>query len=462
MEVYAAMVDNIDQNVGELVRTLDALGELDNTVFVFTSDNGASREGRDAGTFSYFRSATTLPDVSTQVSDQDVARIDLIGGPRSWPHYPRGWAMACNTPFRLYKLTAYRGGNQVPLILSWPERVPNRGQVVRRQYTQITDILPTLVDLIGVPGLAERQGLAAEPLAGASFAATIDDPDAPSNHTEQYIEVVGHRGYYRDGWEIAAFRRPRTPFREDRWELFDAEADVNQRRDLAGEYPDRVEELARAWEAAAWENRVFPLEEGSRLSELLRPAANGRISHRLRLLAGTPTVDRECSSRLISGRSFRILVDFEYTGAEAGVLVAHGDQGGGYVLFIEDAALGFIYNDGLRSAAVPATPLSPGTTQVVLDAHAPGARRWDITVGFGGEPVHRLEGLEQFLGHCPYEGIDVGIDRRSPVSWDLYQRHGAFRFSGRIDAVTYEPGTLAPDAGAVLIEQARAVGLGLE
>lgn len=462
MEVYAAMVDNIDQNVGRLVANLEELGQLENTIFIFTSDNGASREGREAGTLAYFRDSGTLPDKSTRISDEDLAQLDEIGGPRTWPHYPRGWAMACNTPFRLYKLTAFRGGNQVPMILSWPDRYPVGGEVVRRQYTHVTDILPTLIDLTGVPPMTARHGEAAEPLVGASFAKTIDDPTAPDVHTEQYIEVVGHRGFYRDGWEIAAFHRARTPFSEDRWELFDANADLNQRYDLASKHPEKVEELAAAWEAAAWENRVFPLEDGSRLSQLLRPESDQRFSTRLRILPGVPTLERWRSSRLIAGRSFQITVDLEYTGRENGVLVAHGGQEGGYVLYIEDGALGFVYNDGRHVTTLDGITLPVGTTQVSLAAEAPGKRVWNMTVSIGDQVVSGAEGLEQFLGFLPYEGIDVGIDRRSPVSWNLYEQHGAFPFDGRLEAVVYEPGRYAPDAGEVAIEQARAIGFGLE
>lgn len=462
MEVYAAMVDNIDQNVGRLVASLDQLGQLDNTVFIFTSDNGASREGRESGTLSYFRDSGTLPDKSTRVSDEDFAQIDLIGGPRTWPHYPRGWAMACNTPFRLYKLTAFRGGNQVPLILSWPQRYPVGGEVVRRQYTHVTDILPTLIDLTGVPPLTSRQGEGAAPLVGVSFAKTIDDPDAPDAHTEQYIEVVGHRSFYRDGWEISAFHRARTPFSQDRWELFDAASDFNQRLDLASEHPEKVAELSAAWEEAAWENRVFPLEDGSRLSNLLRPESDQRFAKRLRILPGTPTLERWRSSRLIAGRSFRISVELEYTGAENGVLVAHGGQEGGYVLYIEAGALGFVFNDGRRTTTLAGIELPAGTTEVTVGAEAPGKGLWNMTVSIDNSPVSSAEGLEQFLGFLPYEGIDVGIDRRSPVSWDLYERYGSFPFDGRLAAVVYEPGGYAPDAGPVAIEQARNIGLALE
>ena len=121
MEVYAGMVDRIDQNIGRMVAALDDLGELDNTIFVFTSDNGASREGEVCGTTAYYVHLLQGDDI-----DADLARIDEIGGPTTTPHYPRGWAMAGNTPFRLYKINTHQGGHSVPFIVSWPDG-PRRG-----------------------------------------------------------------------------------------------------------------------------------------------------------------------------------------------------------------------------------------------------------------------------------------------------------------------------------------------
>jgi arylsulfatase len=150
MECYAAMVDNIDQSMGRLREALEELGEWDNTIILFTSDNGASREGLEYGTTSYWRARSTGSEEGG-VDPRDLDRIDDIGGPTTFPHYPRGWAMACNTPFRLYKITTYRGGHQVPMILSWPAGELVERHVVRRQYAHVTDVLPTLLELLDVP-----------------------------------------------------------------------------------------------------------------------------------------------------------------------------------------------------------------------------------------------------------------------------------------------------------------------
>ena len=168
MEVYAAMVDTIDDSVGRLRAELEALGQLDNTIFIFTSDNGASREGRDRGTTSYFSHGGTGVMSSELATD-----LEPIGGPTTWPHYPRGWAMACNTPFRLYKITTHRGGHSVPFIFSWPAGLDAGDRVVRNQYAHVTDILPTLADLLGLDVPTHRHGLEAEALAGSSFASSM-------------------------------------------------------------------------------------------------------------------------------------------------------------------------------------------------------------------------------------------------------------------------------------------------
>ena len=147
--------------------------------------------------------------------------------------------MACNTPFRLYKITTHRGGHSVPFIFSWPAGLDAGDRVVRNQYAHVTDILPTLADLLGLDVPTHRHGLEAEALAGSSFASSLRDPDSDSTHTEQYYECIGHRGFYRDGWEAVVFHENQTPFSEDRWELFHVAEDLNQRHDLAAEHPER-------------------------------------------------------------------------------------------------------------------------------------------------------------------------------------------------------------------------------
>ncbi len=209
MEVYAGMVDRIDQNIGRMIAALDDLGELDNTIFVFTSDNGASREGEECGTTAYYVHLLQGDDI-----DADLARIDEIGGPTTTPHYPRGWAMAGNTPFRLYKINTHQGGHSVPFIVSWPDGVDARGEF-RRQYQHVTDLLPTFLEIVGVDRPATRNGVELAPLQGWSMTSVLADADAPNTHREHVVEMNGHRGYYREGWHAVTLHHGLTSFTDE-------------------------------------------------------------------------------------------------------------------------------------------------------------------------------------------------------------------------------------------------------
>ncbi|WP_157244481.1 arylsulfatase [Nonomuraea typhae] len=449
MEVYAAMITGIDRSVGALRDTLRDLGKLDNTLFVFTSDNGASREGEEHGTTQYLRtllSANSRHDREDPAAD--LARIDLIGGPRTLSHYPRGWAMASNTPFRLYKRNAHAGGHAVPLLVSWPDGLPQRGEL-RHQWAYVTDLLPTLIELTGVKA---AEGL---PRSGASLVKLLDDPHAVPEHQEQHTELQGHRAYVRGDWEIVTRHAPLTPFGEHEWELYHRPDDRTQVRDLAGEHPARVRELAAAWERAARDGQVYPLDEGSRLRYLIRPPWQQNPAP-VRLRPPVPTLERWRALQLIQWRSFTITATIGAPGQ--GVLVAHGGQGGGYLLYVEDEVVfaqnGYGVMSELRAGA-------PGA-RIEVEVRAPGDWVWDVEVRVDGDTRGRLEGLPMPAAFCPMEGIDVGADRRSPVSWEIFQRHGPFPFTGELREVCYTPGGYAPDAGANFVDLVREIGLRFE
>ena len=214
-EVFAAMVDNVDQNLGRLREGLEDMGEWDDTVVVFTSDNGGSREGLDDGTSAYFRTLISQTRKNPLDSvEVDHSRMDLLGGPQALAHYPSGWAMASGTPFRLYKVNAHQGGHRVPFILSKGSGLPDGG-AIRRQYQHVTDLLPTVLDMVGVEMPATKHGRPLPPPSGASFVPSVDDGDAPGTHPEQYYEQMGHRGFHRDGWSAVTCHQPRTAFSEE-------------------------------------------------------------------------------------------------------------------------------------------------------------------------------------------------------------------------------------------------------
>jgi len=455
MEVYAAMVDSIDQSFGRLRDALEALGELDNTVIIFTSDNGASREGEVEGTTGYFVHLLGETDLAA-----DLARIDSIGGPTSIPHYPRGFAMACGTPFRLYKINTHAGGHQVPMIISTPASAgAAEPGSWRDQYTYVTDMLPTLLDLCGIDKPTERNGRVLKEFDGTSFAATLRDPAVASAHTEQYSEMVGNRGFYRDGWEAVTMHAAMTEIGDHEWELYDLVNDPTETNNLAAVHPDRVTELAAAWEKAAWDNQVYPIDEGSAVKFLIRPPWDEVFSQPVTILAGTPTLERWRCLQLIWIRSFTVTVRLRIEAGDEGVLFAHGDQGGGYSAWLDASGLHVAHNDGRgRTAVLDAARPAPGEHEIVIDFTAPGANIWDVTVNVDGDPIATAGGWSILFPMAPFQGIDVGIDRRSPVVWDLYLQHGPYPFTGTIHSVTYTPGAAAPDSPNNMIDLLRKMG----
>ena len=461
MEVYAAMVDSVDQSVGRLYAALDELAEADNTIFLFLSDNGASREGEAGGTTSYFRSLVSKNVKDLEDHQFDRGRIDLAGGPQALVHYPRGWAMASNTPFRLYKINTHMGGHSVPFILHWPTGQAEPGR--RDHWSHVTDLLPTLCELAGVDRPAERNGITLQPLNGTSLGPVLADADATHDRGPQYLEMAGHRGYYDGDWEVVTRHQPLTEFGDHEWELYNLATDRTETRNLAAEHPKRVAEMAAGWEAAARADQVYPLDEGSRLRYVVRPPYDEPLMEPVRIVAGTHTLERYRSQLLIQWRSFDVDVDLRFTTGDRGVLFSHGDQGGGYALYIDDGhELVFVHNGYGVMAELRCGTVPDGTGRIRLAVTAPGSWLWDVEVLVDGTSRGRREGLPMLGAMAPFEGINVGIDRRSPVSWSLAEEHGPYPFTGHLLAVTYTPGEPAPDAGTRFIDLLREIGLRYE
>ena len=443
-EVYAGMVDNIDQNLARLQARLEEMGEWDNTIVLFTSDNGASREGQTAGTAAYFRTILgAARNVDEQMQQADLALIDEMGGPRTMPHYPKGWAMASNTPFRLYKVNTHQGGHQVPMILSWP--AGNLEPGIRNGYQHVTDVLATLTELAGATIPESRNGSIGPEQVGTSFAPALRDPAAPSTHAEQYYESWGHRSYYRDGWAATTCHPTRTRFTDEPWELHDLEQDPTQVNDVADLHPERLIELVQAWEDAAWANQVFPLDERSMLKETTRPSTELALEAAVTIRPGTPSLERYRSYKLVQYKSFTVLARLDWAAGDEGVLFAHGDQGGGYSMWVEDGRLHAAWNGYGQMTLLDGGSLTPGEHELTFDVEALAGSRCNLAVGVDGTTVATAEDLPILMAMAPFQGIDVGIDRRSPVSWDLFERRGTFAFTGTLHDVRWIPGAPSPE-----------------
>jgi arylsulfatase len=253
---------------------------------------------------------------TTDSIDRDLAALDVIGGPTSMPHYPRGWGMASNTPFRLYKGNTHAGGHRVPMVISWPARFRDMAGQTRSQYVHVTDLYPTLLDLVGANDLQVRHGNRSGRCPGRA-SEKPSSTEAAHAHISQYYELSGHRGYYEEGWEIVSRHAPMTKFTDDEFELYDLSVDPTETTDLAKAEPDRVHRLARAWERAAWDNQVFPLDEGSGIRKFQRSDYELRYETPVRLVPGTPTLTGR-SLKLVHQRSFEIEIDLDFQPGDRG------------------------------------------------------------------------------------------------------------------------------------------------
>ena len=195
MEVFAGFLSHTDHHIGRLIEFLRTIGELDNTLIMVVSDNGASAEGGVTGTTNEAQFFNNCPEPL----EDNLKVIDELGGPNYFNHYPWGWTFAGNTPFRRWKRETYRGGTSDPFIVHWPAGIKAGGEV-RTQYAHIIDMVPTVLDLLGIEPPATIKGVPQSPIQGVSFAHTLDDADAPSTHHTQYFEMIGHRSIYHDGW----------------------------------------------------------------------------------------------------------------------------------------------------------------------------------------------------------------------------------------------------------------------
>jgi arylsulfatase len=238
MEVYAAMVDRMDQNIGRLLRALEETRQLDNTLILFLSDNGGCAEELRPG-----YSAFHVPK-STRQGTPVVAgnRPELLpGGPETYQSYGVGWANASNTPFRLYKHWTHEGGIATPLIAHWPGQA--RAGALSPQPGQLVDIMATCLDAAGAPYPRERRGKAVQPLEGASLLPALRGKKI-ARRQPLFWEHEGNRAV-RDGrWKLV------SRFPGD-WELFDLKADRTETRNLATQFPERARKLAAAWDAWA-------------------------------------------------------------------------------------------------------------------------------------------------------------------------------------------------------------------
>src|SRR5690242_10964641 len=342
MEVFAGFLSHADHQVGRLIEFLRQQGQLDNTLVMVISDNGASAEGGPTGTTNEAQFFNNAPEPF----EDSLAAIDEIGGPKHFNHYPWGWTFAGNTPFRRWKRETYRGGVSDPFIVSWPKGIETSGEV-REQYAHAIDMVPTVLDVLGIEPPATIRGVPQSPLHGVSLAQTFDDAGAPSRRTTQYFEMMGHRSIYHDGWRAVcpwpgpSFAEAGKGFGEPisaeklaeldatGWELYHVAEDPTENHNLAAEHRDRLIALIATWYVEAGRHDVLPID-GSGLARMIseKPQA-ARPRERYTYRPDTQAVPFFAGPRVLNRpHSITASVDIPESGAE-GVLIMQGSAAGG-------------------------------------------------------------------------------------------------------------------------------------
>lgn len=345
-EVYAGFLSHTDAQIGRLVDTLERIGVLDNTLILLMSDNGASAEGGVSGTVNEHRFTHRVRDDLAE----NLAQLDEWGGPRTYPHYAWGWAWAGNTPFRLWKRYTWLGGTRVPFIAHWPKTI-RAGGGVRGQFAHAIDVLPTVLDACGVAVPDSVDGIAQQPVQGASLLPSFTDPAAPNPRSLQYFEMMGSRAIFADGWKATTDHVPvgvmdedvlltgSRDFETDRWSLFRLDEDFSEADDLAEQHPDVVEQLKEQWSNEAAANNVLPLLDSliGRLAAAAQPQYPVGLTVTLYPQAG-PVLD-EALPMLAGGGHILADVDVPQQDTPSGVLFAIGDRNGGLAAYVIDSRL---------------------------------------------------------------------------------------------------------------------------
>ncbi len=436
-EVYAGFLSHADHQIGRLLDYLDEIGERDNTMVVVVSDNGASGEGGPNGSVNEMKFANGLPD---NMAD-NLKMLDDLGGTKTYNHYPNGWAMAFNTPFKMWKRYEFNGGTADPCIISWPSGTGAKGEV-RSHYHHAIDIVPTILDVLGVDPPQRIKGHVQSPFDGVSMRSSFDDPDGPSARRTQFYSMLGSRGIWHDGWK-AITNHPTisgwSHFNDDDWELYHTDVDRAELHNLAAEHPEKVRELVNLWFAEAGANGAFPLDDRSALEIFLTPRpVMSPARNRYVYYPGTAEVP-ESQAVNLRNRSFSVgaLVDLPAAGAE-GVLFAHGSRFGGHALYVKDNRLHYANNFvGLIEQRVDATEDLPTGENLILSASfekdgedPPGVSTGILSLYHGAVKVGegRIKtqpGKFSIAG----EGLTVGRDSGEAVT-DDYPGEGPWAFTG--------------------------------
>ena len=445
MEVFAAMLTHVDEQIGKVLDVLERTGQLDNTLIFVTADNGSSGEGGLTGSFN---ETYVLNGLQTPF-DANMQHYDEWGSASTYPHFHAGWALAGNTPFQYFKQIVHRGGIQDAMVVHWPDGIKAKGEI-RQQYSHITDIAPTILDVTGTEFRKEIDGVTQMSMDGVSLAYSFNDADAPTQHPEQYYELFGNRALYQDGWKAVTIHGGRMPwqlnknhpFDEDVWELYNLNEDFSEAVNVADEYPEKLEELKARWEELAWQNNVYPLYDD--MIQRIAKQQDRLFGDRKEFVYFNPGARRiaEKASAPVKDRSHTIETTINYTGNEEGVLIACGGFTGGYTIFIKNGRAYYDYNyyNGLYYT-LESKPLTKGENTITFkftrgEPSEQGYPAGDAELWVNGEQQATASFPEMHISTFSLsETFDVGMDAGTPVS-NKYRVTNHYPYTGALDRVT--------------------------
>ena len=435
-EAFAAFLDHTDDQIGRLVDGLRDLGELDNTILVVLADNGASQEGGPFGVMhemKFFNGILETPDDA-------VARIDDIGGPNSHTNYPWGWAQCGNSPFRWYKQNTHEGGVHVPMIVHWPEGLADAAGTKRRQFVNVSDITPTIYELLGVTPPDTYRGIAQMPVTGHSFAPILADPDAPAANTLQYFENGGSRALIAefDGvwWKAVTKHNQGDDFDTEPWELYDLSADPSECNDLAVFDPDRLAQMIDLWWQESVRHGVLPLDD--RTLELFASHPSDHSAHRTdRRYRYRPPMSPipSGSSASTGGFAFDLTAQVTTASGDEGVLWATGNQNSGCSVFVQNGRLVVDYNAfGDHTIVESSVAVPSGDCELHVRLQRTSRTTGFVELSVDGETGGRAD-IPLYMRMVSSVGSSVGMDHGGAVS----SRYRApFAFTGALHDLTIE------------------------
>ena len=427
-EVFAGFLDHADAQVGRLVEALRTRGLLDDTLLVLLSDNGASGEGGEFGDLNIRRHYQFLDEPFAE----KFAAMDRLGSEHFWNNYPRGWAHAGNAPLKWFKMHTHGGGIRDPLIVHWPARI-REGGLISPQFAHCADIVPTVLEAVGIDAPSHLLGVEQLPIDGTSLLYTFDAPRAPTRKRIQYFELMGNRGIWADGWKAVSRHFKGGDFAEDRWELYHLDDDFSEVADLAQRHPEKLRELVALWEAEAACNHVYPLDDRDRERGALtywdRPRVRWQYEQGMTRVSGY-------AAPAIGNRAYRIEADVDIAADTEGVILAVGGRPGGYVLFVQQGRLVHEYiGPGRRWVVESDQALPPGRCRLAFEFHKTVDCAGVGTLRCDGAAVGRIEMRDLWPLGPTSGGVFCGYDDGIPAS----ERYALpFAFTGRIHGVVVD------------------------